>query len=135
LLQIIFGAKGTGKTKRILELANRIAAECKGSTVFIDDDNNYMYDLDYSIRFINASEYGINGVERFYGFLCGLAASDYDLEYVFVDGFASLVSEDMAAVEETVSRLQHYTELHKIHLVIAVSSSTELPETLKGYVI
>ena len=59
LIGVIFGEKGTGKTKQLLQHANRTAASAKGSLVFIDDDNSYMFDLNSSIRFINATEYGI----------------------------------------------------------------------------
>ena len=57
MIQLIFGEKGSGKTKRILEIANQTAEQAKGSIVFIDEDDRYMYDLNLSIRFINATEY------------------------------------------------------------------------------
>ena len=45
MIEIICGEKGTGKTKRIISLANGISDQAKGSMVFIDDDNSYMYDV------------------------------------------------------------------------------------------
>ncbi len=56
MVGVIFGQKGSGKTKKILELANRAAKEAHGSIVFIDDENSYMYDLDRNVRFVNAKE-------------------------------------------------------------------------------
>ena len=84
MIQIICGEKGTGKTKTIISLANGISEKAKGSMVFIDDDNSYMYDLGYSIRFINVTDYALIDPDMFLGFLCGLCASDFDLEYVFI---------------------------------------------------
>ena len=39
MIEIICGEKGTGKTKRIISLANGISDQAKGSMVFIDDDS------------------------------------------------------------------------------------------------
>lgn len=135
MIQIIFGEKGTGKTKRILELANRLSKEAKGSTIFIDDDNSYMYDLDYAIRFINTTEYGVSGPKMFYGFLCGLAASDYDLEYIFVDGFLSQVKHELSTLEEFFEQVKRFSDQHGIHIVLSVSGTPDrLPAFLRDLV-
>lgn len=55
MIQIIFGKRGSGKTKRIIDMANASVGEQKGSVLFIDDDSRYMYDLKHQIRFIDAS--------------------------------------------------------------------------------
>lgn len=136
MIQIIFGEKGTGKTKRMLELANRAAEQAKGSIVFIDDDTSYMYDLNYSIRFINATEYAINGPKMFYGFLCGIAASDYDMEYIFIDGFLKLIRHDLDTLEEFFNKLKEFSALHKINIVLAASGKKEeLPAFMQEYVV
>ena len=134
MIQIIFGEKGTGKTKKILQLANSAAKEAKGSVVFIDDDDRYMFDLNLAVRFINASEYAIMGPKAFYGFLCGISASDHDLEYVFIDGFLNLVRHDLSTLEELFAALSVFTETHGIRLVLAVSGAVDtLPAFLKQY--
>lgn len=134
MIQIIFGEKGTGKTKKILELANRAAKEAKGSVVFIDDDDRYMFDLDLAIRFINAVEYGITGPKTFYGFLCGVSASDHDLEYVYVDGFLTLVRHNLDTLEALFQELEAFTEKHGITLTLSVSGAVEtLPPFLRKY--
>ena len=136
VIKIIFGEKGTGKTKKILELANRSAKEAKGSIVFIDNDDSYMFDLNLSIRFINAVEYGIAGPKAFYGFLCGISASDHDLEYIFVDGFLNLVKHDLNTLEELFRQLDLFTKNHGITLVLSVSGAMDtLPVFLQKYVL
>ena len=45
MIGVIFGEKGTGKTKQILELANKSVVSAKGNTIFIDDDTSYIYDI------------------------------------------------------------------------------------------
>lgn len=134
MIQIIFGEKGTGKTKKILELANVAAKEAKGSVVFIDDDDRYMFDLNLSVRFINAKEYGINGPKTFFGFLCGIAASDHDLEDVYVDGFLDIVRHDLATLEQLFAELECFSDAHGISLTLCVSGAPNaLPAFLQKY--
>ena len=134
MVQLIFGEKGSGKTKKILELANHAADNAKGSIVFVDTDDDYMYDLNLSIRFINTTEYVLSGPKMFYGFLCGIAASDHDLEYIFIDSFTKIVRHDLATLEELFRQMKAFSDAHNIHLVLSLSCMPEqLPVFLKPY--
>lgn len=135
MIQLIFGEKGSGKTKKILELANRAAETAKGSIVFVDIDDDYMYDLNLSIRFINATEYALSGPKMFYGFLCGIAASDHDLEYLVIDSFMKIVRHDLSTLEELFRQMQAFSENHRIKLILSLSCAPEqLPDFLKPYI-
>ena len=57
VIQIIFGKKGSGKTKRILDMANASLKDAKGNVFFIDISKSYTINLKPQIRFIDASEY------------------------------------------------------------------------------
>lgn len=52
-----------------------------------------MYELDRGVRFIDSTEYRVKGPKMLSGFIAGLAAQDYDLEYIFVDGFMKMIGE------------------------------------------
>ena len=132
MIQLIFGEKGSGKTKKILELANRAAETANGSIVFVDIDDDYMYDLNLSIRFINATEYALSGPKMFYGFLCGIAASDHDLEYLVIDSFMKIVRHDLDTLEDLFRQMKRFSDNHNVHLVLSLSCMPEqLPEFLK----
>ena len=134
MIEIICGEKGTGKTKRIISLANDVSDKAKGSIVFIDDDNSYMYDLGYSIRFINVTDYALNDPDMFLGFLCGLCASDFDLEYVFVDRFENVIKADLSELEGFFEQLNKLADQHSLHIVLSVSKGEEvLPEFMRPY--
>ena len=135
MIQLIFGEKGSGKTKKILEIANQAAEEAKGSVVFIDEDERYMFDLNLSVRFINATEYALSGPKMFYGFLCGISASDHDLECIVIDSFMHLVHHDLASLQEMFEQMEAFSESHSIKLVISLSCAPEqLPPYLKSYI-
>ena len=135
MIEIICGEKGTGKTKRIISLANGISDQAKGSMVFIDDDNSYMYDLGYSIRFINVTDYAVNDPDMFLGFLCGLCASDFDLEYVFVDRFESVIKAELGLLKAFFEQLEALAKQHSLHVILSVSKGEDvLPEFMRPYV-
>ena len=136
MIGVIAGEKGTGKTKKILDHANNAIKDAKGSIVFIDDDNSYMYDLSRDIRFINASEYGICGSKMLYGMLCGIAAQDFDLECIYVDGFLSYVNHSLEELKPFFDAAEKFSEKHHIELIFSISSAKEeLPEYLKEMVL
>ena len=126
MIGVIFGEKGTGKTKRLLQHANRTAMDAKGSLVFIDDDNSYMFDLNSSIRFINAAEYGIESPKMLYGFLCGISAQDFDLEYVYIDGFLNFVRHDLVSLEGLFSDLRAFSERHNVNIILSISGNRDM---------
>jgi len=135
LIRVILGERGAGKTKRIIDMANEAVKESKGSIVFIDDDNQYMFDLKHEIRFIDASEYEIDGPKMFYGFLCGIAAQDFDLEYLFIDGFLKIVHHDLTTLEEMFGHLASFADKCDVKVILSVNGSPDdIPEYLKQYV-
>ena len=135
MIEIICGEKGTGKTKRIISLANDVSKQAKGSMVFIDDDNSYMYDLGYSIRFVNVTDYAVNAPDMFLGFLCGLCASDFDLEYVFVDRFENVIKADLSELASFFKQLETLAKQHSLHIVLSVSKGEEvLPDFMRPYI-
>ena len=84
MVQIISGAKGKGKTKYLLDMANTAVKESKGSIVYLDKSSKHMYELNNRIRLINVQEYPITSSEGFIGFICGIICQDHDLEQMYL---------------------------------------------------
>ena len=108
MIQVIYGKKGSGKTKRILDMANHAADEVHGDVVFVDDDTRYMYDLRHEVRFVNASEYKLHSADMFYGFLCGMLAQNFDMKVVFIDAFLKLCHAELDNVEPIITVLSDH---------------------------
>ena len=135
MIRIIYGKKGSGKTKKIIDAANEAVKVSTGELVFIDDDNRYMYDLRHEIRFVNATEYDVSSPETFMGFICGILAGNYDMKQLFIDGFLRLVKSDMADREAFFVKLEKITHRHGVDVVISASAKDdEVPEFLKKYI-
>ncbi len=136
MIQVIHGKKGSGKTKRILDMANEAIKEHNGDVIFVDRDNSYMFDLRHEVRFVNASEYGSDSPEMFFGFLCGMLAQNFDISVIFVDAFLKLVKKDIAECENFFDRLSALSEHHNVQFVLSVNVDDEIaPEYLKKYFI
>ncbi|MBQ3552284.1 MAG: ATP-binding protein [Clostridia bacterium] len=134
MIKIIHGAKGTGKTMRMFTLANESASSAKGNCVFIASGKNATYNLKHAIRFIDVTEYGINGPKMFAGFLSGIAAQDFDLEYIFIDGFTKIVNHPLDTLEQFFEYLDVFSKNCNIKLIISISvQDGEFPDYLKKY--
>lgn len=86
MIHLIYGAKGSGKTKRIIDMANASIDTTTGDIVFITDTNRYMYDIKYQIRFINTEDNHIFTEEALLGFIKGLIAGNHDIKTIYIDG-------------------------------------------------
>ena len=136
MIEVIYGKKGTGKTKRLIDMANDSIKDQKGDVLFIDDDNRYMFDLRHEIRFINAGEYEVHSAQMFNGFVCGLLAQNFDIRLVFVDAFLKLVREDIGGLAWLFERLKAVSDRHNVRFVISCNGDTgNPPEFLKPYII
>ena len=60
-MKIVYGAKGTGKTKTVINSANDAVETAKGHIVFVTDTKRYMYDLKREIRFIDVDDFAVTG--------------------------------------------------------------------------
>lgn len=136
MIRIIYGEKGAGKTKRIIDMANNKVNESKGSLIFIDDDNRYMFDLKHEIRFVDASEYMISDERVFFGFVCGMAAQDFDLEAIFIDGFLKIVRTDIHKLEGFFADLDAFSERNNLQITVSINGDPKkMPEFLKPHLL
>ncbi len=137
VIQVLYGRRGLGKTKRMIDMANSALSQVKGDIVFIDDDNRCMLDLQHKIRYINAGEFKVTTPCLFAGFVCGILAQNYDIEQIYLDGFPDLVG--LNNVEDMKSFFVQMEELSKrqeILITLSVSGDPDtVPEFLRPYIL
>ena len=136
MIQVIAGKKGSGKTKRIIDMANKASQESKHDIVFIDDDNRYMFDLRHEVRFINAGDYNLVSDQMFMGFLAGAVAQNFDVGLILIDAFKKLIKCELDTTQWLFDRLEALSEKHSVDFVISISEDPAmLPDFIKKYVI
>ncbi|MBR3289923.1 MAG: hypothetical protein IKI63_03995, partial [Clostridia bacterium] len=85
MITLILGKKGSGKTKRLLDMCEDATTKSMGNVVFIEKDSTLTFDLNHKTRLAVAEQYGIEGFDALYGFIAGMCAGNYDITDVFLD--------------------------------------------------
>lgn len=134
MIKIISGAKGSGKTKRIIDAANEAVGTAKGHLIFITDTKRYMYDLKREIRFIDVSDYAIAGEDALCGFVKGVAACNSDNEHIYIDGIARIAGKELKELAGIFYMLDKISGENGITITITCSSTKEeLPDFVAKY--
>ncbi len=135
MIKLIYGPKGEGKTKQLIDTANANVGTAKGLSVFITDTKRYMYDLAREVRFIDVTDWKVAGEDALCGFVKGIAASDGDYEYIYVDGIARICGKELSALAGIFYMLDKISSDNNIVITITCScAEEELPDFAAKYV-
>ena len=135
MINLIYGEKGTGKTKQMIDGANQSAQTAKGVVVYIDRANHRMHDLDRSIRLVDASYYGLESQKDILSFIKGMLAANFDIEKIYIDGLARLFDCNIAELGEVYQGLEDICKEFNINVTITASGALEtLPEFVTKYI-
>ena len=134
MIKVIYGAKGTGKTKMMIDAANETVKIAKGHMIFITDSKRGMYDLVREIRFIDTSEYDIAGEAALCGFVKGVIAGNNDNEYVFIDGVVRIAGKPVQEMAAFFYMLDKVSKDSGVTITVSVSANKEdLPDFVTKY--
>ncbi len=136
MVQLIYAAKGSGKTKKLLGMVAEEAKNAAGAVVFMDDDTRYLREVPTSVRFVDISEYGIDSADALFGFICGMYSQNYDIGAVYIDSFLKIIGKQPAEAEDFFQKFAAFCDKNNIHAVLSVSAEAETaPEFLKAWMI
>ena len=131
------GLKGSGKTKRLIEMVNAALGEESGSVVVIEKDKKLTFDIPYQARLVFASDYSIGTVEFFKGLLSGLHAGNYDITHIFIDNFVKMmpgVTEQ--DIEEFLVWLDAFSQKESVNFTVSMTlNPDEVSEKIKSYAV
>ena len=134
MIKLIYGPKGAGKTKQLIDAANAQVQDAKGLSVFITDTKRYMYDLNRNIRFIDVKDWAVAGEDALCGFVKGVAACNSDHEYIYIDGIARISGKDLKDLAGIFYMLDKIAEDNGITITITCScTKEELPDFIAKY--
>jgi ABC-type cobalamin/Fe3+-siderophores transport system ATPase subunit len=134
MIQFIIGEKGKGKTKVLLEKANREVKEATGNVVYLDKNTQHMFELNNRIRLIDVTNFPLTDADEFIGFICGIISQDHDLEKVYLDNFLRIAKleengEDVSAVLQVLKQLSSIGTQFSVDFIISISlTKDQLPE-------
>ncbi|MBE7079585.1 MAG: hypothetical protein E7380_07005 [Clostridiales bacterium] len=134
MIKVIYGAKGTGKTKMMIDAANETVSIAKGHMIYITDSKRGMYDLEREVRFIDTSEYDIAGEAALCGFIKGVIAGNHDNEYVFIDGVVRIAGKPVQEMAAFFYMLDKVSKTNNLVITVSVSATREeLPDFVAKY--
>ena len=134
MIKLITGRKGTGKTKQLIDMVNAALESTKGNVVCIEKGTKLTYDIKYTARLIDTDEYRIESFDAFYGFVAGLAAGNYDLTEVFVDGIFRICGRDADALGAMLEKIDALSAKNNVTYVFTISADfSELPDSVKKF--
>ena len=120
------GLKGSGKTKKLVDLVRSAVATADGDVVVIEKEKKLTYDIPYQARLVDAGSYPIGTYEFLKGLICGIHAGNYDITHFFIDNFFKMVEDKSpAALGDFVDWLKVFSEQENIEFIISVSGEAE----------
>ena len=132
MIKLFIGAKGSGKTKTLIELVNNAVATSNGSVVCIEKGDKLKLDITYKARLIDTDAFGVTDAVSLYGFIAGILASNSDITDLFIDSSLKICCNDVASFETMLKKLECITK--DVNLVMTASIAVEdCPDAIKAY--
>ena len=120
MVSLIIGNKGSGKTKKLISLINEAVDKSNGTVVCIEKSPLLTYEVTHKARLIETERYGVEGVDAFYGMICGIIAQDHDITEIFVDATFKIVGRDYEAFADLIKKVSDISKLSETDFVFTV---------------
>ena len=128
MIKIIIGRKGSGKTKKLVDLVNTAAEESLGNVVCIEQGDTLTYSVTHKARLIDADAFGIKGYGEYFGMLSGIKSGNNDVTHIFGDATLRIGSRNY---DELVAFFERLAVLNDVEFIFTVSADKEeLPKKL-----
>ena len=136
MITLILGKKGSGKTKRLIDMCNSAVADSNGNVVFIEKDNNLTYDISHKARLAVAEDYAVKGYESLYGFIAGMCAGNYDITDIFVDSTLKIGGSELESLADFIEKLGDLSKKAETSVVLSISADkADIPERIAEYAV
>ncbi len=132
MIKFVYGDKGSGKTKKMIDMANEALETCDGNIVFINDRDKYQIKVDTKIRFTDLDEFEVTGIDQLSGFISGVISENYDVKLIFIDNLLRILeAKDVKDVCLMIEKIKRIQKDHDIKFVLSIScDKEELPECI-----
>ena len=135
MITLLTGKKGSGKTKKLIELANAALETSKGCVVVIEKGLKLTYDISHAARLVDADAYKIQSAVMLFGFVSGICAGNYDVTDILIDSTLKITGTGAEVVEELVEKLKKLGEEANTNFVLSISAAEdEIPASVVEFV-
>ena len=128
MIKLIIGKKGSGKTKKLVDMVNTAAAESLGNVVCIEKGDTLTYSVTHKARLIDIEDYDISGYGEYFGMLAGIKSGNHDVTHIFGDATLRIGTRDYDELEAFLNRLSIIPD---VEFVFTISADKEdLPKKI-----
>jgi len=123
MVNLLIGQKGSGKTQKMIDLANAKVKDCNGNVVFIKKTHRDTASVSFDIRTICLDDIpAISNTDAYIGFLYGMSSANHDIECVFIDALLKHADLTLEAVPAFVAKLNQITADCNIDFYVSLSA-------------
>ena len=123
MVNLLIGQKGSGKTQKMIDLANAKVKECNGNVVFIKKTHRDTASVSFDIRTICLDDIpAITNTDAYIGFLYGMSSANHDIECVFIDAILKHADLTLETLPAFVAKLNKLTADCNIDFYVSVSA-------------
>ena len=134
MVKIIIGKKGSGKTKKLMDVVNAAAEKSNGCVVCFEKGDTLKFSITHKVRLIDADHYGISGFDAYFGMICGVCAGNYDVTDIFGDATLRIGSRDYSELADFLKKVEALSKDAGIEFFFTVSADKEeLPQEVLAY--
>lgn len=125
MIKLIIGKKGSGKTKKLVDLVNAAAHESLGNVVCVEKGDTLTFSVTHKARLIDADASDISGYGEYYGLLAGVKAGNHDVTHIFGDATLRIGTRNYEELADFLTRLKN---IEDVEFTFTVScDESELP--------
>lgn len=131
MIYLIIGNKGSGKTKRLIDLVNGAVEKSNGNVVCIEKERLLTYNINYRARLVETDHYGVSGYDAFYGFLAGIVAGDHDITDILVDATLKIGGKNYEELANFLEKVAQLSKIAEQDITFTIScDESDLPERI-----
>lgn len=128
MIKLIIGRKGSGKTKKLVDMVNAATAESLGNVVCIEKGDTLTYSVTHKARLIDTESFGISGYGEYYGLVSGIKAGNHDVTHIFGDATLRIGTRNY---DELTAFLERVKKIEDVEFIFTISADKEeLPEKI-----
>ena len=134
MINLICGPNGSGKTQKLIDIANEELEKTDGLVVYLDATDAHRLGISKQIRFITVKDCDIDSADKFIGMICGLIAGNYDINRIFIDNIMKATNaKDTEEVEKILLQIHTICDKNDIQCFIVFNEENVWGLELKAY--
>ncbi len=131
MVKLIIGNKGSGKTKKLIDLVNTTAASSNGNVVCVELGDTLTFSISHKVRLIDVNNYSISGYGEYYALLCGICAGNHDVTHVFGDATLRIGTRNYDELAAFLARVEELSKQNDAEFIFTVScDESDLPASV-----